>query len=386
MSDIYEISELLEENSIKYSNSFFLFLRQSIINSNTLQKNDFENKINDFFQNLDNLFKSEFEIRKVKNEEKIQNFIKEYHYNINHNILPEIEKIINNKIEFIENEKNKICVEVYTLIDEEIQEHEKRIKEAENDLKEKIKEKKNEIQGSLDNNRKLELQNELTKLEKKNILEFTYDKLLFRIRKIIEKGSNNINKEVVSMIIGIKEKIEQAKNFISHNKIINEISEKNQYILLLEKNLSFFYDIPSAITNSLIAIGSSLLRGAIVGITTSTIIGGTIGTSFGLPGIAIGAVIGLATGGIQLLYQYFQKDKKYEKALLKIRRKIIEIIKEKFDIIKSDLNEYNNDLKQELERKLEIEKNKFKPINYDEIREEYEKEKQEIKIQLEEIS
>ena len=124
------------------------------------------------------------------------------------------------------------------------------------------------------------------------------------------------------MIIGIKEKIEQAKNFISHNKIINEISEKNQYILLLEKNLSFFYDIPSAITNSLIAIGSSLLRGAIVGITTSTIIGGTIGTSFGLPGIAIGAVIGLATGGIQLLYQYFQKDKKYEKALLKIRRKI----------------------------------------------------------------
>ena len=170
MSDIYEISELLEENSIKYSNSFFLFLRQSIINSNTLQKNDFENKINDFFQNLDNLFKSEFEIRKVKNEEKIQNFIKEYHYNINHNILPEIEKIINNKIEFIENEKNKICVEVYTLIDEEIQEHEKRIKEAENDLKEKIKEKKNEIQGSLDNNRKLELQNELTILEKKNIL------------------------------------------------------------------------------------------------------------------------------------------------------------------------------------------------------------------------
>ena len=105
-----------------------------------------------------------------------------------------------------------------------------------------------------------------------------------------------------------------------------------------------------------------------------------------MPGIAIGAVIGLATGGIQLLYQYLQKDKKYEKALLKIRGKIIEIIKEKFDIIKSDMNEYNNDLKQELERKLEIEKNKFKPINYDEIREEYEKEKQEIKSQLEEIS
>ena len=350
MNEIYEISELLEGKSIKYSNSFFSFLKKSIIISNNLQKEDFQIKINYFLHNLDDLFESECELRKVKNDEKIQNFINQYYYKINHDILPEIEKIINNKIMFIENERNKICLEVLLLIDEEIQEHEKRINEAKKDLNEKIKLKKTEIKESLDNERKLELQNELQTLEKKNILEFAYDKLLLKIRAIIERGGNNITKEIESMIIGIKKKVEEAKNFISHNKIINEIYGKNQYILLLEKNLSVFYDIPSAITNSLIAIGSSLLRGSIVGISTSIIIGGTIGTSFGVPGIVIGAVIGLATGGIQLLYQYFKEDKKYEKALIKIKGNIINIIKEKFDVIKTDLDEYNKELKQLLER------------------------------------
>ena len=125
------------------------------------------------------------------------------------------------------------------------------------------------------------------------------------------------------------------------------------------------------------------MRGVFVGITSSVVIGGTVGTTFGLPGIGVGCLIGLLTGGISLLVHHFKKADKYKNILIKISEEIIGSIEGNFTNIEYNLIEFKNKLKEQMNMKVEIEKNKIKRINFDDFRSNYENEKQSI---IEELS
>ena len=376
LNDIFEISESLEKKSLLYSNSFYISLKNVILISNDIQNNNFKNRINkEFLQNLDKLFEKNIELKKIKEKNEINYFISEYK---NNNPINEIIIVIEYKIAFICNTKNNVYFQISKILDEEIKDHDNKIKEAKDKFNQKIKEKKAEIRETLDDDEKNQLSQELKLLEKENILVFAFNIMVDKLKTIIEEAGQKISKELDNLILEIKNKVEEKKNLI--------LNVSDSLVSLLEGNLSFFYDVSSAVKNSIIAIFSSFIRGSGVAITSSIVIGGTAGTSFGIPGILIGVGIGILAGGIELIIKNLRKGKKYEAALLKIKEQILLNIEEKFNTIITDLTDYKKELENELQSKLTIELNKIKPIDYDEIKEKYIEEKQLILNEMEQIT
>ena len=131
INEIYSISEILESYSKKYLNTFYINLKSAIDVSNTLQKKKFEYLINlYFFDNLDNLFKYEINLKIKKEGEKKQREYEEYIERVEKLIIPKIKKIIQKRIDFIDEQKYKNCTEINILIDGEIECSEDRIESA----------------------------------------------------------------------------------------------------------------------------------------------------------------------------------------------------------------------------------------------------------------
>ena len=382
LDEIFEISEELENKSIKYSKSFYIFLKDSIKFSNELQRRNFESIIKrDFIQNLDNLFKTEVELKEIKENEEINKIFNEYLNRIYTKTIPEIEKLIVKKYSFIEAIKNSVSSKIYKLLNNEIEKSKEMIKNAEKEYSKKIKDLNNEINQTFDIEEKRKLESKLKSLKKESILEVAFKNLIGRMEAIITKEIEGLKIQLESMISEINKIIEENKNF--KDLKFGKLENKEKYLELLNSNDSNFYNYMSAIQSSLIAIFSSLTRGVIVGISSSVIIGGTVGTTFGLPGIGVGILIGLMTGGISLLIQHFRKARKYKDLLIKITEEIICTIKENFTNIEYNLIEFKNNLKKEMTIKVDIEKNKIKRINFYEFKNNYETEKQSI---IEELS
>ena len=377
LNDIYEISEELENISIKYSKSFYMYLKDSIKFSNELQKRNFEKIIQkDFIENLDNLFIEEIELKKIKENEEIKKFADEYLEKIETKTIPDIEKLINNKNAVIESTKNSVCLKIYKLINNEIENSAEMIKNAEKEYGEKIKNLKNEINQTFDREEKIRLESILKSLKNETILEFAFKNLIGRMEIIISIEIEELRIHLESLENEISKIIEENKKY--QELKLGQLKNKEKFLKLMKNNSSFFYNYISAIQSTLIAIFGSLMRGVVVGITSSIFIGGTIGTSFGLPGIGVGCLIGLMTGTISLLIHHFKRDDKYKNILVKITEAIIKTIEGNFTNIEDNLTNFKNNLINEMKLKVEIEKNKIKRINFDEFRNNYETEKQSI--------
>jgi len=382
LEDIFEISEELENKSIKYSKSFYIFLKDSIKFSNELQRRNFESIIKrDFIQNLDYLFQTEIELKEIKENEEINKIANEYLNKIKKKTIPEIEKLINKNFDFIETIKNSASSKIYKLLNNEMKNSKEMIKNAEKEFSENINDLNSEINQTFDIEKKRELESKLKSLKNESILKVAFKNLIGRMETIISKEIEKLKIQLDSMVDEINKIIEENKNY--KDLKYGELGNKEKYFKLLNSNNSFFYNYMSAIQSTLIAIFGSLMRGVFVGITSSVVIGGTVGTTFGLPGIVAGCLIGLITGGITLLVHHFKKADKYKNILIKISEKIIGSIEGNFTNIEYNLIEFKNKLKEEMNMKVEIEKNKIKRINFDDFRSNYENEKQSI---IEELS
>ena len=386
INEIFLISEILEKTSKKYLNSFYINLKNAISASNYLQKKKFEYIINlHFFNNLDNLFKIEIELKKIKENEKQKKQYEKYLETVDNTIIPNINKIIKNKIDFIEKNKNEICFNINKMIDDEIKNIDERIKVAEVNYKEKINNKKNEIEQTINEQEKRRLNLELKSLKNENIINFTFKILYNSIENLIVAFSQEIEKEMNNIFDEIDKMIsKETKSFFKVNNL-NDLQTNNGSNELLKRNNNFSKDLKTSIKNSIVSFFGSFGRGIFAGLASGLTTGAISGSFIGLPGIIAGAVIGLITGGVTLLIKRMQKGKNYKKFLIGIRSSLVSQIEEKIESIISDMESYNEELNKLLKEKKEIEQNKIKDISFEEFKKEYNKEKEFLKLKLREI-
>ena len=203
LDEIYEISEELENKSIKYSKSFYIFLKDSIKFSYELQRRNYVSNLrylwrriinSESIYDLYNRFKKEKELT-------INKIVNEYCNKIKTITNPEIEKLI---IEDIFQNIRRIKYIVSAKIDKLIMDEIEKIKEILKNTERKF--------SDIEEKRKLESKLKLSKNES-NLEESSFINQIGRMETMISKEIEELKIQLEFMLDEINEIIEKNKKF-----------------------------------------------------------------------------------------------------------------------------------------------------------------------------
>ena len=203
LDEIYEISEELENKSIKYSKSFYIFLKDSIKFSYELKRRNYVSNLrylwrriinSESIYDLYNRFKKEKELT-------INKIVNEYCNKIKTITNPEIEKLI---IEDIFQNIRRIKYIVSAKIDKLIMDEIEKIKEILKNTERKF--------SDIEEKRKLESKLKLSKNES-NLEESSFINQIGRMETMISKEIEELKIQLEFMLDEINEIIEKNKKF-----------------------------------------------------------------------------------------------------------------------------------------------------------------------------
>lgn len=334
----YEIKNHDFSNT-NYSKIFFDKLGEIIIKIDNLQKKNFNEYVKEFFHFLDELFMREIVI---ENEKQLAENRDRYIL-FKDKIIPNID----NKM-FLKQEKLKKIIndtkdECISIIDDEINNAKSRLKDSDNDLEKAVKKMETKLTEKVDNMKK-NCENEI---------------------KLIGEEIEEETKEAINIFYNTKD--------IPASKLETKKAEtKNMIITLVSGALG---GVASGL--GLYAGGAAVAAGVAAGTMSITGMTTFIGAFFGPIGIIGGLVIGGLISGLVL---FFRKEKKYKDALEQNKNQIEKAFKENEENIIRDFGIFKQDLKIELDKKVEV---LHKKLEFD--KEEWENVKLEYKAMREKI-
>ena len=350
---IYNEFKNKDFSDTNYSSTFFNKLKEVIIYSENLQKENFKKNIDDLFQKTDELFRKEITSEKGEKEKEKKKRLEKYEL-FKNNIIPKIKNLLNdkeNKVKSIITETKNECLGI---MDDEISNYKTRLSDCDNKienagkkLQDKLKPKIEDMQTRQDN-------------ETKNIL-----------KEILDLSEQIINAHYNSKGLTMSELEKEKEKDETTRMIISIISSS----------------IAAIATLTGIVLGSSLGGLAVGAIATTifTTLGGALIGGLGLLG-------GVAIGGIIMTIGYFYNKYKIQEQYKESLEKNKNELKTKFEEIE---NSFSNDFKafkdaliNELNIKVDLlykEINISDPIKWEELKNIYAIKKENIQKQLNEI-
>jgi triphosphoribosyl-dephospho-CoA synthetase len=312
---IYKELKNKDFSKTNYSTAFFDKLKEVILYSDKLQKENLNNSIEAFFKSTDELFnrelKEEIEEKRKKSEEK--------YYLFKDGIIPKIKELINKKEEkikdIISNTKKK-CLEI---MDDEIKNYESRIKDAEYEIKKAGEKLEKKIQKELEDMK--QKQEEETKTLLNEILE--------------------LSKELINAHYNAKS--------LSPSEMEEEKGETTRMII------SIITSALSAIaTTTGIILSSSVFAGMAVGAIATTIfttIGGALMGGLGLLG---GVVVGGLLIGFGIWFNRSKIKDQYKENLEKNKNDLIKKFDDILNDFSSDFRAFKDSLIKEMNIKVDV--------------------------------
>ena len=302
-----------------YSHLFFDIVKKVITFSENLQRQNLKQSILNFFENTDILFQKEIkeqtEKEKKDTKERIK-FIKEI-------LIPEIKSKFNEK----ENAIKKIIdygrLKAEKVIDEELENVDKRLEEADNDLDKAsslLQEKIGKIVDEVRDEQKKELEN-----------------LSKEVEKIIEKKicSYEEKSDIDSTKINTSKQLPMRTLVSLFASTITGVGARMGLVYIAEAS---------------IAAAAASGAGAAGAATTTTLIG-----SLGGPiGIGIGFGVGIAITAASMLYYYFSKSNRYQTGLEAFKTEVINKFKESEKNCLNDFRTYKDTFYKEVSIKTEL--------------------------------
>ena len=339
---LYNLNQQIKSKNFEkteYSLSFFKDLEKSIKNASELQRNNLNNRLEEFFSYIDDLFQKELK----QEDEKEKDAHRQYLQKIEKEFIP------NAQVMFDISEKN-----IKTIIEDGGNTSLKLIEEEINNIKEKLKDAKNDVKIAAIN------------LEKK-------------IKYILENVNEDLKKEISDLLKRIHELFGQnlKENILkkdSKNKIDTTIDIK---VTMLS---SFIISLISGIglRVGLTMVGESILAGA----ATTTTIGASIaGSLVGPLGTIIGFGVGISISIFSLISYLVKKEKRYLKGLQKFKEDIKILFEKSEKILLYNFNLYRVEFFKYISMKMLT---TFKEINtvdkkkWEEIKNNYKEKKDKI--------
>ena len=348
---IYKEFKNKDFSNTNYSSLFFNKLKEVIIYSDNLQKENLKRNIDLFFRNADELFnrkinldKTEIEKTRQRNQEKYDLF-----KNI---IIPKANELLNTKESRVKNiiiEARDKCLQI---LDDEISNYEDRLSDCDNEIEKAGK-----------------------KLEEK----------LKPIITEMQTKQENETKTIIDEIIALTEEIIN-KHYSVKGLSLSELEKEKDEALSMALSI-----ISSVLTGLATATGiivtASLAGGIATGAIISTIFTTLGGVLIGGLGILGGVIIGGAIWGIGYLIKRSKIRQQYKDALEKNNNDL----KDKFeDILSSFINDFKG-FKETLIKQLNVKVdvlykniNQFEPSKWENLKKEYIVKKDNIKIKLDE--
>ena len=296
---LYNLNQQIKSKNFEkteYSLSFFKDLEKSIKNASELQRNNLNNRLEEFFSYTDDLFQKELK----QEDEKEKDVHRQYLQKIEKEFIP------NAQVMFDISEKN-----FQTIIEDGGNTSLKLIEEEISNIKEKLKDANNDVKIAAIN------------LEKK-------------IKNVLEKVNEDLKKEILDLIKRIHELFGQN---LKENLLKKDLKNKIDTTIDIKVTMlsSFIISLISGIglRVGLTMVGESILAGA----ATTTTIGASIaGSLVGPIGTIIGFGVGISISIFSLISYLVKKEKRYLKGLQKFKEDI-NILFEKSE--KSLLDNFN---------------------------------------------
>ena len=338
-------------DNTNYSPSFFDTLKKVIIYSETLHNNNLNNAIKQFFSYADELFKKEIkkedENEREENKNKC-NFIKKTLIPKTKDLFIQKQKKIINIIQLCKYKCMDIFENEIKNIDQRLEETEKDVEKAAKKLEEKIQKELEEMSKEQENEVKL-LLNEIENLLKENINKY-YE------QKNISQTKINTNKGITMKMI----------------------------ISLFSSTISGV-----AVRTGLVLVGETMLYGAAAG--ASAAVGTTLSSSLagallGPLGIAIGFGVGIAISLGTFLIHWFSKSKRYKNGIEEYQKTLSKKLEDYQNSFENDFIVLKDSIINELNIRVEIllkEINTIDKNKWEEIKENYNKQKRLIKLKIE---
>ena len=328
---LFGINQLLKNTDFsktKYSKKFFDKIKQVIINSEKLQKENFKRNFEAFFKTSDILFDEEMrkeqQIVVQKGKEQFEFFT-----NI---LIPEVEKVLIQKENIIKNIINSGKDKCLSLINTEMDNYEQYLKENGYDL------------------------------------EKTFSVFEEKLKKIIEDMQKEQENETKTILEDIKKRANEIieSYYKSQNLPVQEILEK-----ISETNKLFdflFFSVLKVIAENLgVFVGAAVLGGFVVGLGLDILLstGILLGTVFGILGGIVVVGIFFTFGW---LFTNYKKRKQYRENLEKTRETLIN----KFNDITYSFSDHYKTFKDALIKELKLKVEMFlkdTEMNEDEMKE-----------------
>ena len=317
-SKFYKLRYLIQKtdfNNTNYSKEFLYKIKNIIIDSEIIQKENFKLSLKNFFKFSDQIFEKQIsqEIEQIKLDNKNQ-----YDLLKNH-ILPKIKDLFKYKEDNIKRIINDGRHKIIGLIESEIKNINERLESAGKNVEEA---------GSI--------------LQKK-------------IQEILDKTNEDNEKEIKLLNEEIEKDLKEAISNFYEIKGIN-IDKINTNIGLTTKMVfSFIGSVFSgiAVRTGLVLFGQSLLAGATVIAGQAPITAAIGGFLMGPVGIGVGFVVGIGISLTTLLVHWFKKDKRYKKGLEEMKKKINEKMDENEKNFMSDFEVFKEAFYKEFDVMLE---------------------------------
>ena len=347
---IYQEFKNKDFSKTNYSSLFFDKLKDVIIFSDKLQKENLKRNVDLLFKNADDLFnrkintdKTQFEKVRKENQEKYDLF--------KYTIIPKTNELLNTK----ENKVKNIIIEAkdkcLKILDDEISHHEDRLSESNDEIEKAGK-----------------------KLEEK----------LKPIITEMQTKQENETKTIIDEIIALTKEIINQHYSVQGLSLSQLEKEKDETISMA---LSIISSVLTGIATATgIIVTTSLAGGIAAGAIASTIFTTLGGVLIGGLGLAGGALIGGLIMGVAYLYNRYKIRQQYKDALEKNRKDL----NDKFDnILTSFVNDFKG-FRESLIKQLNVKVdvlykniNEFEPSKWEDLKKEYIVKKDDIKNKLE---
>jgi len=342
INTLYSINYTIKNKDFSdtnYSLSFFRKLKEIIIYSDNIQKENLKLSIQAFFQTADKLFE-----RELKKETEIEKKKKEKRYNLlKYNIVPNAKNLLDDKEQKIKqiilNGKQKAL----EIIEDEINNAEQRIKDCDGNVKDAGSKLEQKIKEQI--NKMKKEQDEVAKTI---------------IDDIINLSNENINTHYDSKDLSLDE-IEAEKG-----------KTKEIVISIVSSALGGI-----ATTAGALFIGSSVAAGVAAGTMATTTLTTAVGALFGPLGIVAGLGVSALIGGISYIVYRFKKTSKYKEALSGCKNDIQKKFDDMLKAFIKDFGIFKNSLLNELDILCDV---LYKKIDDNEIIKEWGKIKSEYEI------
>lgn len=132
---IYNEFKNKDFSNTNYSSVFFDKLKEVIIYSENLQKDNFQKNIEDLFQKTDDLFKKEISTEKGEKEKERRKRFEKYDL-FRNNIIPKIKKLLDDKENNVKNIITATKNECICIMDDEIRNYESRLSASDDKIEE----------------------------------------------------------------------------------------------------------------------------------------------------------------------------------------------------------------------------------------------------------